>query len=164
MLAVDKGTRGDPQHSILGDNLRHHPYCPCTLTPPYRTVAGSHGHPHVSQPGNSHSWLLLPTAFPLPAPGSLVSGSDAPLSSPWLHPVLQDLSYRFPAAWGAPEMLALWEGRALVFPAYSVIPAPCPVPGAREGLGECEVMDELKKDMNIPNLRQEELRTQACQR
>lgn len=56
------------------------------------------------------------------------------------------------------------EGGALVFPAHSVVPAPCPAPGAREVLGECEVMDELKKDKNIPNPRQEELRTQACQR
>lgn len=103
-------------------------------------------------------------SLPPACSGFLVSDSDAPLSYPWLHSVLRDRSYQYPAARGAPEILSLWEGWALVFPAYSVISAPCPVPGAREALGECEVMEELKKDMNIPNLRQEELRTQACQR
>lgn len=163
MLAVDKGCRvlwqgyrGGPQQSILGDNLRHHPHCPCTLTPPHRTIAVSHGHPHLSQPGNSHSWLLPPAC-------SWLSGFWL-RCSPFLSLATPCPLGPGPAARGAPEMLSLWEGWALFFPAYSVISAPCPVPGAREALGECEVMEELKKDTNIPNLRQEELRTQACQR
>lgn len=83
MLTVDKecrvlwqGNRRVPQHSILGDNLRHRPHCPCTLihTELQQCLMGA-------QTGNSYSWFLLPIAFPLPVPGSLISGSDVPLLS-----------------------------------------------------------------------------------